>query len=332
VSAAHDAVAIVMVVRDEPLDRVQRAVDALAAQRDVAPFVVVIAAPGGEHASLRALRVGGAVHEIVLVDNPDGARCAGLNLAVAHADAELLVRVDARSRVHDDHVARCVERLTGDDSVGVVGGVQWPVAVDEDVAGRATVRALRNRWLLGNAGYRRPGAAGPVDTVYLGAFRRAELHELGGYDERLAANEDFELCARYRDAGRIVWLEDGLLVDYEPRSGVAGVFDQYRAFGEAKVEFWRATGRRPNARQWIALGAAAGAVLAVLASLRRPRRVVALVATGVVAVVVADHLSDPGERDVRVRARSCATSIATTSGWLAGVLTGLARGVRRRVR
>jgi pimeloyl-ACP methyl ester carboxylesterase len=184
---------------------------------------------------------------------------------------------------------------------------------------------LRNRWLLGNAGYRRPGASGPVDTVYLGAFRREELLELGGYDERLDANEDFEVCGRYLDAGRVVWLEEDLLVNYEPRVGTAELFAQYQAFGEAKVAYWRATGHRPNRRQLLALGLAGGGALAMLASLRRPRRAAALVAAGVVGVALIDHLAEPHEPDPQVRARACVASVATTTGWLWGVVRGLLR-------
>ena len=316
-------VAVVMVARGEPAARLQRALDALAAQVGCDPFTVYIAAPEADHASMQALVTDRAVSAVVPVANPGGARCAGLNLAIRAADADVVVRVDARSRVHPDHVARCVARLADDANVGVVGGVQWPHALTEDAGERGTVRALRNRWLLGNAGYRRPGASGPVDTVYLGAFRRRELLDLGGYDERLDANEDFELCSRYLAAGRTVWLEPDLLVDYEPRIGASAVFAQYRAFGEAKVAYWRATGSRPNRRQLVALGLAASGAIAMLASLRRPRRAAVLVTAGLTAVAVLDHLADPHEPDPRVRARACAASVATTTGWLWGVLRGL---------
>jgi GT2 family glycosyltransferase len=325
-----DAVAVVMVVRDEPRDRLERALDALAAQTGVEPFPVYVAAPADDHPTLRALHPQGAVRVVIPVDNPAGARCAGLNSAVLAADAEVVVRVDARSRVAPNHVARSVARLRADLAVGVVGSIQWPAPVDGASAERGAVRALRNRWLLGNAGYRRPGASGPVDTVYLGAFRRPQLLDLGGYDERLHANEDFELCGRYRAAGQVVWLEEDLRVDYEPRAGTGELFAQYRAFGESKVAFWRATGERPNTRQLVALGLAGGGVLAFCTSLRRPRRALGLVLLGAVAVAVVDHVADPHERDLGVRAHACAASVATSTGWLSGVVRGVVRSLLRR--
>jgi hypothetical protein len=320
-----DQVAVVMVVRGEPADRLQRALDALAGQKGCAEFAVYIAAPEEDLPALHALVIGGAVRAVIPVASPSGARCAGLNLAIRAADAEVVVRVDARSRLHPDHVARCVARLADDANIGVVGGVQWPCARTEDAGERGTVRSLRNRWLLGNARYRRPGASGPVDTVYLGAFRRRELLDLGGYDERLHANEDFELCGRYVDAGKVVWLEEDQLVDYEPRVGAAALFAQYQDFGESKVTYWRTTGSPPNGRQLLALGLAGAGALALLGSIRRPRRAVALAAGGIVAVAVIDHVADPHEPDPRVRARACLASVATTTGWLWGVVRGALR-------
>lgn len=324
-----DRVAVVMVVRDEPLERMTRALDALAAQRGVDAFPVFIAAPDVDPSAEPAALAHGAVREVVQVANPTGARCAGLNRAVAATDADVVVRVDARSCLRPDHVARCLARLGCDPDVGVVGGVQWPKLPlgHTGVVGRGAVRSLRNRWLLGNASYRRPGAEGAVDTVYLGAFRRAELVALGGFDERLEANEDFDLCARYRESGRTVWLERDLVVDYEPRVGTVELFEQYRAFGEAKVTYWRSTCSTPNSRQWLALGLTGAVFTTMLASASRPRRLVGLAVGGLGAVAAIDHVADPAERSLAVRACAWRASVATTGGWLCGIAMGTARSL-----
>ncbi len=218
-----------------------------------------------------------------------------------------------------NYVTTCARLLGLDDAVGVVGGVQRPIAVEASVSARGVARALRNPWLLGGAAYRRRGLTGAVDTVYLGAFRRTELTGLGGYDTRLDANEDFDLCARYRDAGFVVWLDGDLVVEYEPRRSLSEVFRQYRSFGAAKVHFWRSTGRRPNRRQQIALGTAAlGGALAVGAT-RRPRLAGAFSVGGLLALVALDQLADPAEPELAVRAASCSASVAIVAGWLTGI-------------
>ena len=142
-----------------------------------------------------------------MLENPGGSRTVGLNRCIDAALGEYVVRVDARSVLAPDHVRRTIARLAADSTVGVVGGHQIPWTPDPATARAAGIeRALRNRWLLGNADYRDPAASGPTDTVYLGSFRTAELRRLR-YDEALTANEDFDLCRRIRDAGRRVWLE-----------------------------------------------------------------------------------------------------------------------------
>jgi hypothetical protein len=167
-----------------------------------------------------------------------------------------------------------------------------------------------------------------VDTVYLGAFRRDELVMFGGYDESLDANEDFELCDRYRSGGREVWLERDLAVSYEPRAALSDLAQQYHAFGAAKVRYWRTAGRGPSARQWVALGAAAGGVGALALAARRRRRILTLAAAGLGTLALVDHLADPEESDPRVRARACAVNLTVIAGWLSGIVSESVRSLR----
>src|SRR5215218_9993677 len=118
-------VAVVMVVRDEPAERLQRVVDSLARQKHTARFPLVISAPAANHRSLMALEARGALAEILSVDNPSGNRSQGLNAAIASSSADVIVRVDARSIIKETHIARCEQRLRADRTVGVVGGSQF---------------------------------------------------------------------------------------------------------------------------------------------------------------------------------------------------------------
>ncbi|HXY93487.1 MAG TPA: glycosyltransferase [Acidimicrobiia bacterium] len=310
---------IVMAVRGEPVDRVVRALASLAVQQACEPLEVVIAAPPEEHRTLARVRPAGAVTSVVLVENPCGARSPGLNRAVAATSTPVVVRVDARSVVPTDYVARCVRRLEADPMIGVVGGVQRPTARVTTARARGIARALRNPWVLGGARYRRVGAGGSADTVYLGAFRRDELLALGGYDGNLAANEDFDLCARYRRAGRRVWIEEGLEVGYEARTTYGDLWRQYRAFGAAKVHYWRDRRSRPQPRQALALGAAAAGLVAAAGQVRHPWRAVALASGAVAAIGALDHVVDPGDADIRVRAHAVAASVCVMAAWTSGI-------------
>jgi succinoglycan biosynthesis protein ExoA len=317
-------VSAVVVVRGEPSRRLDRMVDALAAQEGSPAIELVVAAPPEDHEALSALPARGAVTSISLVDNAGGGRSAGLNRAVAAARGDVAVRVDARSAPPPHYVAACLQRLEQHPRIGVVGGAQRPSVSSGGLTERAIARALANPWLLGGARYRR-GAGGPADTVYLGVFRTAELREIGGFDEHLDANEDFELCARYRDRGFTVWVEPGLDVAYEPRDTFVGVWRQYFAFGRSKVRFWRRTRRRPNTRQCVALTAGVATCATLAGTIARGRTTTALAIGGAAlgALAAVDHVAAPHERDARVRLGAIAASTCVTAAWLGGVISEL---------
>jgi glycosyltransferase involved in cell wall biosynthesis len=172
----------------------------------------------------------------VVVENPSGRTPVGLNLALAHANGEVIARVDAHSRIPPGYLARSVEilRQTGAD---VVGGMQVPVG--KTPWERAIAGAMSSRVGAGDARYRIGGAAGPVDTVYLGVFQRSALERVGGYDEHFDRNQDYELNQRIRDSGGIVWFDPSLEVTYRPRGSLGDLARQYFDYGRWKREFAR---------------------------------------------------------------------------------------------
>jgi GT2 family glycosyltransferase len=323
-------VSVLMVVCAEPIERLQRAVDAVARQEGIRSIELLIAAPRDEHDRLGNLRPHGAVTTITLVHSPGGSRTRGLNAALREARGSVVARVDARSLPPPDYLARCVMRLEHDPTVGVVGAIQRPQSGSDGIVARGVARALRNPYFLGGARYRRTDGGGPADTAYLGAFRREQLVQLGGFDERLSANEDFDVCARYRDRGARVWVEPGLEVEYEARTTFAGVWRQFQAFGDAKVDYWRRSRTGPNGRQAVALLAGGVAVAGLGSALRRPARAAALVAGAVGALTIVDHVVDPSERDVRVRAVAVGTAATLGAAWCCGVARGVSRLCGRR--
>ncbi len=319
-------ISVVVVIRAEAPDRIERLFQAVATSAGVRNVEVVIAAPETDLSTVTVPEPHGALGAVRLVANPTGDRSAGLNLATESASGEYICRLDARSRPPADHLRRCVDRLASDPQVAVVGGRQAPVAGSTSTPALGIARALRNPWVLGGAGYRRKGASGPVDTVYLGSFRRSDLIAIGGWDERLAANEDFDLCARFRATGALVWLESGLAVDYEARTTLSALVEQYHAFGRSKVMFWRLPGRRPAPRQALAIAGGIGISVAVATSMVRPRRLGVGTIAGLCAVALVDHIADPQEPRPAVRAYAIVASVVLVASWLSGIARALVRG------
>ncbi len=115
---------------------------------------------------------------------------------------------------------------TGADNVGGVMAAEGVTDFQQAVA-----RAMTSRLGVGQARFHVGGHEGPVDTVYLGVFRRAALERVGGYDETYLRAQDWELNHRIRTTGGTVWFTPDLHVSYRPRSTVRALARQYRNYG-----------------------------------------------------------------------------------------------------
>ncbi len=166
-----------------------------------------------------------------LVDNPAGITPAALNAAIDAATGSVIVRVDAHSVLPPGYVATAV-RLLDETGAANVGGVQD--AVGDGLMQRAIALAMSTPIGVGDARFHYGGDAGPVDTVYLGVFRRSALDTVGLFDESLLRNQDYELNVRIRNAGGTVWFDPALRVAYRPRASLAALWRQYRDYGRGK--------------------------------------------------------------------------------------------------
>jgi glycosyltransferase involved in cell wall biosynthesis len=206
---------------------------------------------------------------IRVVANPDGGRSAGLNTAIAATTGDVIVRCDAQARLPSDYVATAV-RVLGETGADVVGGVQAAAGTTDTE--RAIAIAQSTPLGVGDARYRTGGEAGEVDTVYLGVFRRDALERVGGFDETLEINEDYDVYWRIRQTGGRIWFDPALQVGYRPRGSLRELWTQYHRYGTWKREMLR---RHPAALRWRQLAAPAlvaglaGSALLWLLGLRR---------------------------------------------------------------
>lgn len=169
---------------------------------------------------------------IRVIHNPQQIVSTGLNLAIAAAAGEIIVRMDIHTSYARDYVRRCVEALHA-TGAQCVGG-PW-VAEGMTPRQRAIAAAFQSRFGSGGASSRRREYSGPVDTVYLGAWRKADLERVGGFDEDLVRNQDDELCLRIRRAGGTVWQSAAIRSAYTPRASLVAVARQFHQYG-----YWKA--------------------------------------------------------------------------------------------
>lgn len=170
--------------------------------------------------------------ELRVIDNPGGIVSTGLNRAIAAARGEIIVRMDVHTEYATDYISRCVTtlRTTGADNVGG----PWQ-AKGKTYTQNAIATAFQSGFSSGGAASHRVDYDGPVDSVYLGCWRKETLVKLGGFDEELVRNQDDELNLRLTRSGGVIWQDRTIRSCYYPRSSVLALFRQYAQYGYWKV-------------------------------------------------------------------------------------------------
>jgi succinoglycan biosynthesis protein ExoA len=257
------AVAVIVPARDAAATVGDALVSALGQEPPVDE--VVVACDPEDAATRTAVAASSTDPRLRVVDVPGGRTPDALNAGIAATTAEVVVRLDAHAVLPPGYVARAVAALrrTG---AGNVGGRQVPAAADGQAA--ATAAAMASPFGAGGAAYRTGTDAGPVDTVYLGVFRRAALAAVGGFHPGMTRNQDAELNLRLTAAGFTVWFEPSMSVRYHPRDTLRGLASQYHQYGR-----WRR----------VTAGLHGGSLRA--RQLAAPLLVVALLASVVLALV-----------------------------------------------
>lgn len=326
-TAVLPLVSVVVPARNEAVD-IESCLRSIAAQDYPIDRVEVIVVDGDSSDETaanaeRALAPTGFARSLV-VANPVATTPSNLNRGLAEAEGEYLCRVDARSRIPPHYITTCVEVLGNRPEVAVVGGAQVAVPPREDAVGLGIARALNNRWAMGFSRYRRGAPSGPSDTVYLGAFRAADLRAVGGWNIDLPTNQDYDLNTRLGRHG-MVWFEASIDVGYVPRRTLSDLARQYARFGRAKVRYWRLTGDRPRPRQIApALAVVATGALAVVMGVRTPRSAVPAAGVILAAALVVEYHGGP-HRAAPLSAHLVANAaLATvTAAWCGGIATEL---------
>lgn len=271
-----------------------------------------------------------ADHRVELVDNPRRITPAALNVGVAHARGAWLVRMDAHSTVDPTYVGRAVARLRE----GLWGGVGGRKDGDARTpAGRAIAAVLGSRFGVGGSVYHHGTVEQEVDHIPFGAYPTELVRAIGGWDEDLITNQDFEFDYRLRRSGHRLLFDPELRIAWQSKETVGEFYRQYQRYGRGKVDVARKHPRSLLPRHllpplFVAWLAAAGAM-----ALRRPKGAAAMVAPYAAALTVASVRTARTLDDARARAVVPVAYVAMHVGWGVGVwsrLFSLARERNRR--
>ena len=228
IGSPHPSISVILPVLNEQ-SHLESSVRSILSQDYQGPIEVILAIGPSKDRTLEiAKRIASADSRVVIVENPTGKTAMGLNLALRQSLNPVVVRVDAHAEIPKNYLSLIVEVLNKTGAVNV-GGVM--AAVGKTIFEKSVAGAMRSAFGVGASRFHTGGEAGPVDTVYLGAFRREALIAIGGFDERFTRAQDWELNFRLRENGGIIYFDPRLHVTYRPRSTVRALAKQYFEYG-----------------------------------------------------------------------------------------------------
>jgi len=232
-----------MPVRNEA-EHIGATLDACLAQNYNGAVDIIVADAMSHDGTREIVATYGRSDGVRMVDNPSLTTPAGLNAAIAATNGDIIVRCDARSELPVDYVTTAVAVLA-ETGAANVGGVQRAVGISP--VQRAIAAAMSSPFGVGDARFHMGGKAGVVDTVYLGVFRREALEAVGGFDETLLRNQDYELNYRLRQNGGDIYFDPSLEVIYRPRPSLRRLAKQYFEYGRWKRVVVK---RHPGSLRW----------------------------------------------------------------------------------
>jgi succinoglycan biosynthesis protein ExoA len=174
---------------------------------------------------------------ITILDNPTRKIPTALNLGISAASGEIIARMDAHAVASPGYIRRCAEVLQS-TGAGVVGMPCVVCAGDDTLIAKAIALGVSNKFGIGDAKYRlleNKVLQEAVDTVAFGFFPKSVWEEIGGFNEDLSTNEDYDFNFRVRQLGKVVLLDRTEHCDYFARSTLRELIKQYRRYGSWKA-------------------------------------------------------------------------------------------------
>jgi len=238
-----------MPVRDE-VKYLVKAVEAVFSQehKGEIELILAIAPSSDETQEVAAELIQKHESMLVIIDNPAGNTATGLNLAIAAAQFETVIRVDAHSGLSEGY-ASLAQEVLHERGAANVGGMM--VAEGESAFQKAVAFGYNNRIGLGGGAFHLGGKAGPVDSVYLGCFKKSWLDKVGGFDPKWVRGQDWELNKRLRDAGGTVWFDPRLKVTYYPRDNWPALAKQFFNTGIWRGALTKESPGQSAIRYWV---------------------------------------------------------------------------------
>jgi len=264
-----------------------------------------------------------------LLHNPKAIVPISLNIGARAARARWMVRVDGHATVNDDYVEIAVGHLQTGEWGGVGGRVD---AVGRTPAGRAVAAVMGSKFGIGNSIHHYGTEPAPADHVPFPAYPVALVREIGGWDEHLAVNQDFEFDYRLGLHGHRLLYDPALVISYECQQTLRGLYRQFRRYGKGKATVVCLHPRSLRARHLIPPALIASWLGALVLGVRRPKLALASLVPYAVGVAAASVATARKVDDRRTALRLPGAFVTVHGAWGLGFWQGLAKAAPNAAR
>ena len=269
------SVSLLLPIRNEE-KYIQRTLDSILTQDYLSEKIEILIADGMSTDRTREIvQTYQQQHEnIQLYDNPKQIVPTGLNLLIAQAKGDILIRVDGHTVLETDYIGACVDALTrtGADNVG--GRMN---AIGENFFGEVVALATSSPFGVGGARFHYSQKEEWVDTVYMGAWNKEVFNRIGLFDEELVRDQDDEFNYRLRAHGGKILLSPAIKSHYTVRGSPAKLWRQYFQYGYWKVRVMQKHPRQMRLRQFVPAVFVLGLIFSIILLLLHPWGVYLLV-------------------------------------------------------
>mgnify|MGYP000848772686 FL=1 len=136
---------------------------------------------------------------IRLYDNPKKNQASGFNLGIKQSIGDVILKIDAHSKVTDNFVSANVALINQGEFV--CGGARPTIVEEKDKWSEVLHLVEENMFGSSIADYRNSSQDTYVSSIFHGMYRREVFQQVGLVDEQLGRTEDNELHYRIRKHG-----------------------------------------------------------------------------------------------------------------------------------
>jgi succinoglycan biosynthesis protein ExoA len=266
-------------------------------------------------------------HRLRVIGNPARRTGHALNIGLAAARGTFWLRVDAHSELPEDYVQRLVGHLRSGRSEAAGGVVK---GLGSSPFGKAAAALQDTRFGIGNSRHHYSTDSTYVDHLSHGMYRVDLSRAIGGFDEGLIRNEDFDFDYRYGLAGGRILLDCDAWFLRRVRDSPVRLASQFHQYGYWKYIVLRRHPRSLHLR-WLAppmlvAGLSTGLVFSRTPGGKRLLAAIGVPYLGVVAAGSAVAGLRVGRRHLPHAALAMVTMhVAWGSGFLRSALTHAVR-------